>query len=102
MHKFWYNHIKKENVNVTKLCYIDTDSFKICIKPGSYYKDIKDDAEGKFNSSNYEVKLLPLIDKDKKGFGMMKTKLGGVVIKEFGDLSTKIYSYIKSDVKVNK
>lgn len=33
---------------------------------------------------------------------MMRTKLGGVVIKEFGGLRTEIYSYIKSDDKVNK
>ena len=38
-----------------KLCYMDTDSFIMHIKTEDFYKDIADDVEYKFDTSNYEV-----------------------------------------------
>ena len=36
------------------LCYMDTDSFIIHIKTKNFYKNIADDFEKKFDTSNYE------------------------------------------------
>ena len=41
-----------------KLCYTDTDSFIIHIKTEDFYKDIANDVEKRFDTSNYEVNRL--------------------------------------------
>ena len=50
MHEFWY-----EYDNNVKLCYTDTDSFIMDIKTNDFYKDIANDVENRFDTSNYEV-----------------------------------------------
>ena len=47
MYEFWYDYMK--------LCYMDTDSFIINIKTNDFYKDISNDVENRFDTSNYEV-----------------------------------------------
>ena len=37
-----------------KLCYMDTDSFVRNIKTENFYKDIANDVEKRFDTSNYE------------------------------------------------
>ena len=55
MCEFWYDYTKpKYNGNV-KLCYMDTDSFIMNIKTNDFYKDIANDVENRFDTSNYEV-----------------------------------------------
>ena len=55
MYEFWYDYIKpKYNGNV-KLCYMDMDSFIMNIKRNDFYKDIFNDVENRFDTSNYEV-----------------------------------------------
>ena len=44
----------KYNDNV-KLCYMDTDSFRMNIKTNDFYEDIANDVENRFDTSNYEV-----------------------------------------------
>ena len=51
------------NDNV-RLCYMDTDSFIMNIKTNDFYKDISDDVECKFDTSNYE-RIKKLIKKKK-------------------------------------
>ena len=41
--------------NDVKLCYMDTDSFIMSIKTNDFYKDIANDVEKRFDTSNYEV-----------------------------------------------
>ena len=41
--------------NNVKLCYMDTDSFIMNIKTNDFYKDISNDVENRFDTSNYEV-----------------------------------------------
>ena len=53
---FWYDYIKVKYSDNIKLCYNDTDSFIIHIKKEDFFKDIKDDVEKRFDTSNYEVK----------------------------------------------
>ena len=44
----------KYNDNVN-LCYMDTDSFVMNIKTKDFYKDIANDVEDRFDTSNYKV-----------------------------------------------
>ena len=37
------------------MCYIDTDSFVVFIKPNNIYKNIAEDVETRFDTSNYEL-----------------------------------------------
>ena len=85
-----------------KLCYMDTDSFIMNIKTNDFYKDIANDVEKRFNTSNYEVnKPLPT-GKNKKVIGLMKDELGGKIITEFVTLRPKTYSYSTDDGKEDK
>ena len=72
MYEFWYDYMKpKYNGNV-KLCYMDTDSFIMNIKTEDFYKDIANDVEKWFDTSNYEVNRLLQTGKDKKVIGLMR------------------------------
>ena len=55
MYEFWYDYMKPKYGDNVKLCYMDTDSFITYIKTEDFYKDIADDVECKFDTSNYEV-----------------------------------------------
>ena len=68
MHEFWYNYIKPKYGDKARLCYMDTDSFVIYIKTEDFYKDIANDVERWFDTSNYDKNNeRPLtIDKKKK------------------------------------
>ena len=91
----------KYNDNV-RLCYMDTDSFIMNIKTNDFYKDISDDVDNRFDTSNYEVKRPLLMGKDKKVIGLMKDELGGEIITEFVTLRPKTYSYLTDDSKEDK
>ena len=49
---FWYDYKKPKYKEKTKLCYTDTDSFIIHIKTDNFYRDIADDVDKRFNTSN--------------------------------------------------
>ena len=81
MYEFWYDYMKPKYGDNVKLCYMDTDSFIIYIKTEDFYKDIADDVECKFDTSNYEVDRPLLTGKNKKVIGLMKDELGGKIMK---------------------
>ena len=54
MYHFWYDHVKLKYSKKAKLCYMDTDSFVVYIKADDIYKDIAEDVETRFGTSNYE------------------------------------------------
>ena len=54
MYKFWHNYIKPKYGDRAKLCCMDTDSFVIYIETEDFYKDITDDVEIWFDTSNYD------------------------------------------------
>ena len=54
MYKFWYDYIKTKYGDRAKLCYTDTDSFVIYIKTEDFYKDIANDVERWFDTSNFD------------------------------------------------
>ena len=76
MYEFWYDFSKPKYKENTKFCCIDTDSFITHIKTEDFYKDIADDVDKRFDTSNYGGhKRLPT-EKNKKEIGLMKDKLG--------------------------
>ena len=58
MYEFWCNYVKQKYDERVKLCYMDTDSFIVYIKTGDIYKDIAEDVETRFDTSNYELDRL--------------------------------------------
>ena len=55
MYEFWYDYVKKKYGDMGKLCYMDTDSLIMNIKTKYFYKDIAQDVEERFDTSNYDV-----------------------------------------------
>ena len=102
MYEFWYNYMKPKYGNNIKLCYMDTDSFIMNIKTEDFYKDIANDVEKRFDTSNYEVDRPLPTGKNKKVIGLMKDELGGKIIMEFVTLRPKTYSYLTDDCKEDK
>ena len=81
---------------------MDTDSFIMNIKTEDFCKDISNDVEKRFDTSNYEVNRPLLTGKNKKVIGLMKDELGGKIITEFVTLRLKTYSYLTDDCKEDK
>ena len=72
MHQFWYDYVKPKYCEKAKLCYMDTGSFIVSIKTDDIYKDIAEDVETRFDSSNYELDRPLHKKKKKKVIGIMK------------------------------
>ena len=107
MYEFWYDYMKPKYNDNVKLCYIDTDSFvmhMICnaYNTNDFYKDISDDVDNRFDTSNYEVKRPLPLGKNKEVIGLMKDELGGEIIMEFIALRPKTYSYLTDNDKIDK
>ena len=56
MYEFWYDYIKPKYGNKARLCYTDTDSFVIYVKTDGFYKDISNDVDNWFDTSNLKKK----------------------------------------------
>ena len=54
------------------MCYMDTDSFIVYIKTNDIYKDVAEDVENRFDTSNYELDRPIPKEKKKKVNGLMK------------------------------
>ena len=56
------NTVKKQNyviwMHKAKLCYMDTDSFIVYINTDDIYRDIAEDFETRFDTSNYDLNRL--------------------------------------------
>ena len=102
MYEFWYDYMKPKYNDNVRLCYMDTDSFIMNIKLNDFYKDISDDVECKFDTSNYEVKRPLPIGKNKEVTGLMKDELRGEIITEFIALRPKTYPYLTDNDKIDK
>ena len=102
MYEFWYDYMKPKYGNNVKLCYMDTDSFIMNIKTKEFYKDIDNDVEKRFDTSNYEVNRPLPTGNNTKVIGLMKDKLGGKIITEFVTLRPKTYSYLTGDCEEDK
>ena len=102
LYEFWYDYMKPKYDDNVKLCYMDTDSFIMNIKTEDFYKDIANDVQKRFDTSNYEVNRPLPTGKNKKVIGLMKDELGGRTITEFVTLRPKTYSYLTDDCKEDK
>ena len=102
MYEFWYDYMKPKYNDNVKLCYMDTNSSIMNIKTNDFYKDIANDVEKRFDTSNYEVNRPLPTGKNKKVIGLMKDELGGKIITEFVTLRPKTYSYLADDGKEDK
>ena len=76
-------------VKKQKLCYMDTDNFIFHVKTEDIYKDIAEDVEKRFDTSNIEIDRPLLIRKNKKVIGLMKDESGGQIMKKFKDYVQK-------------
>ena len=76
---------------------MDTDSFLVYIKTDDIYKDIAEDVEKGFDTSNYDLdRPLPKV-KTKKVFELMKDDLGEKIMNKLAALRAKTYSYLTDD-----
>ena len=102
MYEFWYDYMKPKYKNRVKLCYMDTYSMVTNIKTNDFYKDIANDVDKRFDSSNYEENRPLPTGKNKKVIGLMKDESGGKIITEFVTLRPKTYLYLPDDGKIDK
>ena len=96
MSEFWYDYIKPKYEDRAKVCYMDTDRFAIHIETEDFYKDIANDVEKWFDTSNYDEndeRPLP-IDKNKKVMGLFKDEVGGKITEEFCVFRAKTGAYL--------
>ena len=70
------------------------DSFVVNTKTKDFYKDISQDVNKRFDTSNYTFDRPLPTGINKKVIGLMKDELGGDIITEFVALRPKAYSYI--------
>ena len=99
MFEFWYDYLKPRYGDQIRLCYTDTDSFIMHIKTDDFYKDINNDVDKWFDTSNFnknDNRLLE-IGKNKKVLGKFKDDLGGKIMTKFCALRAKAYSFLIND-----
>ena len=96
MFEFWYDYLKPMYGDKIRLCYTDTDSFIMHIKTDDFYKDINNDVDKWFDTSNYDINdNRPLeIGKNKKVLGKFKDERGGKIMTKFVALRAKTYSFL--------
>ena len=52
MYRVWYDYVKPRYGEEAKMCYMNTDSFIVYIKTDDIYKDIAEDVQTRFDTSN--------------------------------------------------
>ena len=67
------------------------------IKTKDVCKDIANDVEKRFDTSNYEVNRPVPVAKNKKVIELMKDKLGGKIMTEFVALRSNTQYYVMDD-----
>ena len=104
MYEFHYDYVKPKWGDKAKLLFTDTDSLCYEIQTDDVYKDIKNDADKWYDTSNYDKDHPSGLysGKNKKVIGYYKDECGGKFITEFVGLKAKSYSYETSDGKVEK
>ena len=55
MYEIWYDYVKPKYGENGKPCYMDTNSFIVHVKTDHIYKDIAEDVETRFDTSNFEI-----------------------------------------------
>ena len=55
MYEFWYDYVKQKYDENARVCDLDTDSFFVHVQTDDNYKDIAEDIEARFDTSNFEI-----------------------------------------------
>ena len=76
VYEFLYGYAKSKYGEKSKFCYTDTDNIIVYIKTDDIYKDIPEDVEKRFDTSNYELDRPLPQGKHKNIIGLMKDELG--------------------------
>ena len=84
------------------MCYKVTDSFIVYIKTDDVYKDIAEDMETRFDTSNYKSDRPLSKGKNKKVIGLMKDELGEKFLTKSVDLIAKTSSCLTDDGSEDK
>ena len=66
LYEIWYDYVKPKYGEIAKFCYMDTGSFIVHVKTEGIYKDIAEDVETRFATSNFEIDRPLPKGKDKK------------------------------------
>ena len=77
MNEFWFDYVKPKYDEKAKLRQMHTDCQIVYIKRDNTYKDIVEDVETRFDTSNYELDRPLSKIKNKKLIGLKKDKLDG-------------------------
>ena len=95
MFDFHYNYIKDKYDTKSDLLFTDTDSLMYQIQTEDFYKDISNDVETKFDTSDYPQSHPSGIPTglNKKVIGMFKDEVAGKQITHFIGLRPKLYSF---------
>ena len=67
----------------------------------NYHKDIAEDVETRFDTSNYELDR-PFPKRKKKVIGLMKDELDGKIMTKLVELRAKTYTYLIDDGSEDK
>ena len=89
MYEFGYDCVKLKYSEEAKSCFMDTDGFTVYIKTDDIYKDIAEDVETRFDTSNYELDSPLPKGKNRKVIRLMKDELGGKTMTKFVGLRAK-------------
>ena len=76
--------------------------FIVYINTDNIYKDIVEDVETRFDTSNYELYRPLSKEKNKKVIRLMKDELGRKIMTKFVVLSAKTYCHLINDDIENK
>ena len=66
LYEFWYDYIKPKYGENATLCYMDAGSFIVHVKTNGIYRDIAEDVETRFDTSNSEIDVHYQKEKIKK------------------------------------
>ena len=94
MYDFHYNYMVKKYGAYARLLFTDTDSLCYKIFTDDIYKDMLQDRDAHFDTSDYPKDHDLWSDANKKVIGMMKDETNGKAILEFLGLRSKLYSIL--------
>ena len=66
IYEFWYDYVKPKYGENAKFCYMNTDSFIVHVKIDDIYKDIAENVETRFDTSDFELGRPLPIGRNKK------------------------------------
>ena len=78
MYEFHYDYMKPKYGEKIKLCYMDTDSFIYEVKTEDFYRDIAQDVEKRYDTSNFigdENRGWFPVGKNEKVVSLMKLRI---------------------------